>query len=296
MTLKILGIGTGRDGTLSLCQLIQNIYILNISHNVPVAMHETNGYDIYQGIQYFWSTQDSSPMITVMQNWSHQVEIGNGYAFFMPAILKAFGPELKIIRLRRNRNKCVQSLSKRPLLNPHNWGGYVSEQTKIALTRPTAVDFKEMSIDSWRALSLEEKISWYYDKTHELLDLYLPKFNHVLEVSTEQLSHPDTIQTITQFINPTFTNLPQPVHVHLSSPFDYTELNSEERQRLENLFREMDVQKLIKSDLYPLEFFLNKIIAKLGYTKEIDKNILNIFIALRQNLDQNIQLLQKTKY
>lgn len=299
MGLKLLGVGTGRDGTFSLCKLLESVYRTNDAH-LPAVHHESDNRSLYNHLCQSLSDQRDAPIRAILQDWDHDIEVGNGFQFYLPLIHEIFGSELKIIRLRRNREACIQSLARRPLINPQNWGGYLNEMPEtrseildFVCYRPTAVSCGELSEKEWKNFSLIDKLGWYYDKSHALLDEHLNLFREVLEVKTEDLSSSRVLDQIVRFVDPNFDKRPQAVHVHQAINMDYSEMSQIERQRLELFFAKLDMRQAARSELYPIQHFLNTILSSVGQSKEADQQIYLLLKALRTHLDQNIQYLEQ---
>lgn len=290
--LQVLGIGIGRDGTTTTRALIRSIYQLN--REPWKAQNETQVVKIYQGLNKYIKTNDSQPLEHILKSWQHRAEVGNGFAFFMPVIYRVFGSELKLIHLQRDKKACIQSLCQRQRLYPGGWAyNHTSEQ--VLIHRPTAVDFEEMSDEGWNKLALEDKMSWYYDKSHQLIRESAHLFKHYLPIKTEELNRPEVLIKLTQFLDPHYQIRPAPIHVNFCQFFNSQLIASVSQRQLEALTHGLNLHQLLVSNVYPLEFYLLQLVRKYQKDKQRYRfNLLIIWELLKVLLQESS--IQSSKY
>ena len=262
MTLNCLITGTGRDGTTTLRVLACNLAIAN--RDEPDALHETNLSELYNSWFRYHESGDSSEIESVLRSWTHRVESSSGHAFWLPVVAKVFGPEITLIHLKRDRTACVESLCQNRTTWPEYHGNYVNQgDLAIQTWLPTAYHFGEMTKAEWEAASLRERIEWYYDKTHELIDRHKGLFSRYLEVRTEELNCQEVISNIRDFINSKWENTVFPVHQNFTGLHKIYDLTFEESRRAEMLFNDFNVVRAVKHPdglLYAAGFFMDKVL------------------------------------
>lgn len=263
MSLKILAIGTGRDGTTSLTTLLQHIYAKN--HKQLNSKHEWRGIEGYNHMCSYYENHNSESLKQLrymIERWNVETEaiIGNGYAFYLNEILSIYGDELKIIHLKReDKEACIQSLIKNARLFPHFHGYYSPLAPQdCQLRRVTAFHLKEMSRKEWEELSIHEKFSWYYDKTHQLIDEQRSKITQYHYVATEELNNEDSLMQLTQFLSKDFTKQVKPVNYNCYNRFIAIEKLPEiYHLKAQWYLKQFNILKNISNPLYPLQFFGN---------------------------------------
>ena len=185
----ILGIGAGRDGTNSLTKIVKDIFSHN-NHNGSVT-HEKDHKFFYNA----FSNMHNNPEIieevrNVIGNWSAgEAIIGNGYELFLPLIKEIHGNEIILIHLKRDKQSWLKSWKDNVKTFPDSHGNY-SKSILPKIHRMAAYHFNECEIEEWRRWSLNRKASWYYDKTHYLVNKYKNDFKKYLFFETYQLSDP----------------------------------------------------------------------------------------------------------
>lgn len=117
--------------------------------------------------------------------------IGNGYAPVLPFFAE-FGQTRTLVQVRRgDRDACIRSLMRNCELFPTTFG-YYSDSDQATIKRMAAFHFGEMTRACWDRLPLVEKLAWYYDKTHALIDAASGYFPEYLEVVTEHINDEQT--------------------------------------------------------------------------------------------------------
>jgi len=226
--MNLLAVGCGRDGTTSITALLRALYKANVTdtqrEDMSIARHENNHIDLYAAVIEYVRFGSDSLVKDTLFGWDHLFECGNGYAWILPIIREVFGP-IKLILLVREQTAHINSLLRRPQLNPQNWGGYIDigmgVSTHPVITRPTAVDFSEMSSREWWRLTLRDRISWYREKSLSLVRSHSKLFPSYLELRTESLSDFGGIAQLASFIDPRWVSDVEAFHIGSSVPVDY---------------------------------------------------------------------------
>lgn len=224
--MNVLVTGCARDGTTSATRIISDFYAAN--GRDAVTMHESTHRPLYRAINAWVERRDAEPARAALGGWTHEAECGNGPAFLMPIVREIWGPGLKVVLLVRERESHLDSLCRRPLVNPQNWGGYVDHPAP-AIRRPTAVDFGEMTANQWAGITVRQRLDYYVAKTHALVRAAAPLFDHYLELPTEELSTPERL---CRFIEPSGRPVPGK-HVNRSAPVDYRQKTQDELRAIE---------------------------------------------------------------
>ena len=262
MSLNCLITGTGRDGTTTASVLACNLAIAN--NDKADAGHETNISALYNSWFRYHESGDSSEIESVLRSWTHRVESSSGHAFWLPIVAKVFGPDIGLIHLKRDRAACIESLCLNRTTWPEFHGNYIDcTDLPIRTWLPTAFHFGEMTKAEWEAAPLRERIGWYYDKTHELINRHKGLFSRYLEVKTEDLNKQTVISSIRDFINPRWVNDVFPVHNNFTGLHKIYDLTFEESRRAELLFNRFNVVRAVKHPdglLYAASYFMNKVL------------------------------------
>lgn len=261
MTLSVLAIGCGRDGTSSITRILEDAFRRNGREDVR-AIHECDNAEIYAAARVFIANGDPEPARAVISRWGQDVESGNGYAFILPVFREVFGPDLKIIHLRRNRADNVKSMVNHTSWNPSHWGGYVAFDGPFEIVRPTAVDLEEISAPEWKKLTLQQRIEWYYETTHTTVENHKPLFRHVFEMSTDDLNNPGRLEELTSFLDPNWRNPASPSHLNANLNYDFASMTPEQRRKARKMWRHFDFQKAIGDPEYGLRHFARLAMAR----------------------------------
>jgi hypothetical protein len=113
-------------------------------------------------------------------------------------------------------------------------------------------------------LSIYEKCSWYYDKTHALIRQHLGLFDEHIEITTEDLNDASTRLAIASFVGGTNTLLPPKFHLN-ASIIDISSFPKQQRQRMNWLMGRLNIEEIAADEVYALDYFLDKFIAWKGY-------------------------------
>ncbi len=256
--LKVLVVGAGADGSRSLWTLIKSLHGANNAESQ--IQYLVDSYAVAEAAMRYVTNQEVDRIATMLNGWQHEIIVGNNFGFFMPVVRDVFGPDLKIINLKRSREAAVRALIRQAELYPQNWGGYVSLAEAHDIVRPTARHFKEMDAAEWARSSLAVRIGWYYDKNHALIEAARADFPQWLDITTEELSAPDTIARIGAFINPAWKASAGPVHLNAGSVFDLTAVTDPyDRIRLARVVRDFNLEQALASETYPIGYFVEQL-------------------------------------
>jgi hypothetical protein len=187
--LRILCVGTGRDGTTSLTRIMQDVF--DHQDSGEMARHEWASRELNMLFCDWRETNDrrfEDQIRELILQCPYACAIGNGYAAVLPIIAEMLGDQVTLVHLRRrNRAACIASLVENAELAPQNHL-YYANSPAAASKRPAAFHFGEMSKERWTALPLPEKFGWYYDKTHTLIEQHKRLFANTLSVDMEDLN------------------------------------------------------------------------------------------------------------
>lgn len=264
MALTLLVTGTGKDGTFSACELIRQAYAVN-GETCHIA-HEPDVLALLNAHTRYLETSDPAwrdEIARIVSGWSLDVAVCGGADFCLDVFERQFGAALKVVHLKRTREAYLRSVLNATLANPESHGYYVDGDLTFSLYRPAAFHYGEMSRAQWDACSLEQRYAWFYDKVHQLFDEYRCRFDHTLVVETEKLSEPDTIDTLVRFINPMWSERPPAVHRNALRIVDHRDFTPAQRKQLHRLFVGLDIERLLASPLYPVNYFLQFVDAQL---------------------------------
>lgn len=254
--LGILCVGTGRDGTFSLSRMIQAVF--DAAGGGRQVIHEYQAAAFYQSFSEWRETGDECAhdnLRAMIRDCPADCIVGNGYASVMPIFAQQFGRKLAVVHLRRaDRDACIRSLVENCELFPGGYR-YYSDDPHATCKRMAAFHFQEMTQAEWNRLALIDKMAWYYDKTHQLLDASRHLFDTWIDITTESLDDPATRQTIARLATGMEGFQAPQVHMNLHR-LDLARVPPEERPRLFQLIGRLDARRLRHDDLYLLEHTL----------------------------------------
>ena len=262
--LRILCVGTGRDGTQSVNYMVQ--HLLDRCGGGQ-AMHEYCCREFCQAFCDHRETGDSA-YLTALQRMvvdcSFDCIVSHGYAAILPLFAEQYGRSLKLVHLRRaDRGACIASLMKNCELFPTAYR-YYSSSPEAKVSRMAAFHFDEMSKTDWDRLPIEERFAWYYDKTHALIDGYGGLFDEQIEIETETLGEEATRRTLARVVTGTDAALPPNAHLNAAS-IDIATFPTEHQHKMHWLMGRLNLQEIARDDVYALDYFLEKYIAWTGY-------------------------------
>jgi hypothetical protein len=280
MKLKIIAIGSGRDGTVSLNELLNRMF--QSARNNWEAYHEFGARDSYNYIDAYFHTKDPEIIKQckrIFEDCKYEAVVGNGYAFIIPLIKEVFQGQVKLIHIqRRDKNACIRSLIKDCEHFSENYGYYTNRQDiSFNVKRTTAFHLNEMTREEWFQLDLTEKFNWYYNKTHELVNQHKDLFLDYLHVYTEELNDQTVIEKIAKFADSYSEKLPEPIRMNAYVYADINQVAPFFRPKIQWLFRKFEINRCEKDDFYCLHYFMTQYIAWMGY--QISEYIKNIDAA-----------------
>jgi hypothetical protein len=261
--LKILCVGTGRDGTQSLNHMIQRVYGQTGGRQ---SMHEYCCREIYQAFCDFSETGDggrAEALKLMVADCPYESIVGNGYAAILPLFAEHYGRGLKVVHLYRDREACIESLITNCELFPTAYR-YYSSSPEAEVKRMAAFHFGDMPRYVWDLLPIREKFGWYYDKTHALVRRHLALFDHHIEIATESLNDEATRRAIADFVEGGEAQPPPRTHLN-ASVIDISSFPKQNQVKMNWLMGRLNMEDLAKDDVYALNYFLDKFVAWTGY-------------------------------
>jgi hypothetical protein len=261
--LKILCIGTGRDGTQSLNHMIQRVFGETGDRQ---SVHEYCCREIYQAFCDFNESGDAryaDALKRMVADCPYDSIVGNGYATILPLFAEHYGRGLKVVHLYRDRDACIESLITNCELFPTAYR-YYSSSSEAEVKRIAAFHFGEMSRAEWDRLPLREKFAWYYDKTHALVRRHLALFDAHIEIATENLNDEATRRAIADIVDGGAALPPPRTHLN-ASVIDISSFPKQHQVKMNWLMGRLNMEELAKDDVYALNYFLDKFVAWTGY-------------------------------
>jgi SAM-dependent methyltransferase len=261
--LKILCVGTGRDGTQSLNHMIQSVFG---EAGDRQSVHEYCCREIYQAFCDFSETGDggyADALKRMVADCPYDSIVGNGYAAILPLFAEHYGRGLKIVHLYRDREACIESLITNCELFPTAYR-YYSSSPEAEVKRMAAFHFGDMPRDVWELLPVREKFGWYYDKTHALVRQHLALFDHHIEIGTESLNDEATRRAIADFVDGGGAAPPPRTRLN-ASVIDISSFPKQHQVKMNWLMGRLNMEELAKDDVYALNYFLDKFVAWTGY-------------------------------
>ncbi len=272
---RILVLGTGRDGTRSVANLIASLHGANGA--VAKVMHEIASFRTFAGVAKYLQGDDAW-MRNICRAWDGDVIAGNGFNFILPLLHEMFGGNLKVIHLRRERGPAIAAMARAAQADPLYWDGYldldgedgVDVAAEFDPQRPGAPLLDDMDEEQWSMLSLEDRLGWLYDAGHRAIENDLHLFPNHLAVATEDLNDPAAIQRIARFIDPGFRQLCPPVHVNHALDGPLEAVVSDDRDGARSTLADFDYHRVAASETYPVVYFLQNMVTAQA-TKDTDE-------------------------
>jgi hypothetical protein len=262
--LRVLCIGTGRDGTQSVTHMLQHVLQ---RRGGGEAIHEYRCRDLYHAFCELRETgrpEYERALRGIAAECPHEAIVGNGYAAILPLFAQAHGRRIKLVHLRRaDRAACIASLVHNCELFPSAYG-YYSSSPHATVKRMAAFHFGDMSHSEWDRLPIQEKFGWYYDKTHALVDGFKGLFDETVEIETEALDDEATRQTLARFVCGLDSEPPPKTHLNAAS-INIASFPEPYRHKMHWLMGRLNVAQVAEDEVYALDYFLEKFIAWTGY-------------------------------
>jgi hypothetical protein len=288
--LKLICVGAGRDGTLSVAEMIQ--YLFDRVGRGQRVMHEYKARELYQAFCNFRETNDNfhlDEIRSTIDDCPYDCIVGNGYAAILPQFAERCGKTATLLHLRRaDRASAIASLKTNCELFPQAYR-YYSKSSQAVVKRIAAFHFGEMTPEQWDRLSLEQKFAWYYDKTHALIASHQRLFAASVEVTTETINDEATRRFIAYAALGQDGILPPATWLN-SHRLDIARLPTDRHLKMQWLIGRLNMQQLAYEDTYGLDYFLEKFIAWTGYQitgaiKEISPHDARTSDELKASLD-----------
>lgn len=284
--LRIICVGTGRDGTTSVSRIIQDVF--DQRGQKEVAKHEWCSAELNALFCDWKETGDDRIKEKIRQLFltcPYECIVGNGHAAVMPIIAETLGDQVVIVHLRRrDRAACVASLVENATLQPVNHLYYANSSDAVS-KRPAAFHFDEMPKVQWNTLPIAEKFGWYYDKTHALIEQYKPLFSKTMAVDTEDLDDEAARAALARIAGSDVI----PQAFHLNRFVDLRHVPEERRSYVQRLLGTLNVSKLADDDLYGLRHVLNEFVYQMNHFPDATPAHLD---ELRWTLEEASSLLE----
>jgi len=262
--LRVICVGTGRDGTQSVNHMLQHVLD---RHGGGQTMHEYCSRELHQAFCNFCETGDTGYAIELRRmvgECQFDCIVGNGYAAILPLFAERYGRDVTLVHLRRtDRAACIASLVKNCELFPTAYG-YYSLRQEATVKRMAAFHFGEMSRRDWDSLPLAEKIGWYYDKTHALISHSKALFNHYIEIETEALDSEATRQLFARIVAGPDAVPPPKTHLN-AAKIDIASFAKQHQHKMQWLMGRLNLEQVAEDEVYALDYFLEKFVAWMGY-------------------------------
>jgi hypothetical protein len=262
--LKIICVGTGRDGTMSLNHMIESVFAASGGGQ---TMHEYCCREFYQAFCDYRETNAAvwwANLQRMVADCPYDAIVGNGYAAVLPLFAERYGRGLKLVHLRRaDRAACIASLAKNCALFPTAYG-YYSSNPEATVKRMTAFHFGEMTYSEWDRLPTDEKFGWYYDKTHALIADAKALFDNYTEIETETLDSAATRRVLAHLVGGLSAFVPPKSHLN-AARVDISAFPKEHQYKMNWLLGRLNFDEMARDDLYAIDYFLEKFIAWTGY-------------------------------
>jgi hypothetical protein len=266
-SIRLVCVGTGRDGTTSLAHMIQTGF--DARGRGESANHEWASVPFNAAFCEWMETGDSvhqKRIRAALRDCPNDAIVGNGYAAILPTIAESLAGGATLVHLRRrDRSACVASLARNATLYPVNHLYYADSPTATG-KRMAAFHFGEMSRAEWDRLTLIDKFGWYYDKTHALVEQYAPLFERTIEVETESLRDEAVGAALARVVG---ADAPLRA-VHLNRHVEVDAPSMQARVFVQRLLGKLDVDRLASDELYGARHFLGEY---LHYLSELASGI-----------------------
>lgn len=263
--LRLICVGTGRDGTMSLSYMMREIYERIGGGRVA---HEYGNREFYQAFCEYKETGDPRYLAEIrrlIDECPYECIVGNGYAPILPIIAEQLvDHDVALVHLRRmDREACVASLKLNAELLPAAYGYYVNGP-QASVKRMAAFHFGDLTQAAWDALSLTDKMRWYYDKTHALVAENRHLFRSNIEIVTAELDSIATREALSRIVAGTTLFAPSPVHVN-THLIDMQGVPRQHWDKAQWLLGGCDFRRVVQDDVYAIEYFLRRFTEWMGH-------------------------------
>ncbi len=276
LALRLLCVGSGRDGTHSIAHMIEGLYdrqrggvqsVHDGEANGRSAEHDYRARELHGafcshretgGVRYLDAIRG------MIAGCPHECIVGSGYAAVLPLFAERSKGEMKLMHIRRrDRTACIESLVKDCLMFPAAYR-YYAPAGQGRTKRMAAFHFGEMTREAWEALPIQAKFGWYYDKTHGLIAESKALFAECVEVETEELDAAATRSAVARLAVGSDEVLPPRAHLN-AHRFDIAWLPRERQAKMQWLLGRLNYYDLAEDDVYGLQYFLENFSAWTDY-------------------------------
>jgi hypothetical protein len=290
--LLILCVGTGRDGTTSLAEMIQCGF--DIEGRGRKVTHEWENVNLYQ--YYCQYLEDGNQeylekIRNLLLSCPYDCIVGNGYAGILPLFKEVFGDQLTLIHLtRRDKDACIASLIKNAELFPTNHMNYADSPYALGM-RMAAFHFGEVTKQEWDTWSISKKFTWYYEKTHALIASHESLFSNVIQAETESLDDNELRLAISKAISGSDDVLP-PV-VHLNRHLDLESIPVGDRPWAQRFFGKLNIVRLTSDCTYGVSYAYSEFLLQMTFRlQNNDLNNIKTRLGLFRELKKMHSLLE----
>src|SRR5467141_2625029 len=110
--LRLICVGAGRDGTLSIANMIQRLF--DSAGGGERVMHEYRAREFYDAFSNFQETNNASyldEICCLIDECPYDCIVGNGYAAVLPQFAERWGTSATLVHIQRaNRAAAIESL------------------------------------------------------------------------------------------------------------------------------------------------------------------------------------------
>lgn len=263
--LKSIFVGTGRDGTLSIARMIDEVFAARGEGHR--AMHEYQArefYDAFCNLKETGERRFANELRRMIDECPYNAIVGNGYAGVLADFAAASAGRATLVHIkRRDRAACIRSLMRNCEMFPRAYG-YYTRDPQATVKRMAAFHFGETTREAWDGLPAEEKFGWFYDKTHALIAEAAPLFARYVEIATEDIETEAVRRLIARAAAGDEAVMPAPAHLNAHS-IDIGALPADRRPRMQWLMGQLNLHRLAYEEAYAVEYFLEKFVAWTGY-------------------------------
>ena len=261
--LRLLCVGTGRDGTQSLTHMIRKL--LEDAGRPGTVAHEYRSREFFHAFASFKETGDRKwlkDIEALIDECPHECIVGNGYAPVLDMFAALLAPAVPGSRSTWQPDRCHSKPHQELRVFPRGvW--LLRRHPAATVKRMTAFHYGEVSRGAWQQLPLPERIAWYFDKTHSLIAESAHLFSRHVQFDTERLNDEATRKLLAELVLGDSGTPATPMHLNAHVNFDW--LREERRHKLQWLLGQLNYYQVAHDDVYPLEYFTNAFVAWTGY-------------------------------
>jgi hypothetical protein len=254
MKKMVLGVGCGRDGTNSLCMVLKNIFLKNGEEGGVIhQLHHQEIYNLFHGCGGDYAEFKESLQRLLNDFRPGTGIVGNGYALLLNHIDPQQRSRVRVVHLFRDKEDWMGSYMKNIHTYPDSHGNY-SEAVQPKIYRMAAWHFGECTQAKWEERSVEARLSWYYDKSHEMIADAETLGYPYLRIRTEDLSDVSTVAAITKFVDSAWISPDETCRANVST-IDYAALSDDDQKVLGRVYSQFDYVQAAHDPIYGVRFF-----------------------------------------